>query len=108
MDQLIGAIIEQHELEAPSIFHVPAQDSFIAVGRICSETEGKLSTESNPPTLESTRANGNKVRVRLALQSAEEYSIFPGQVVALEGKNPTGKLLVATKLYDVQIHNCQK
>jgi len=57
-------------------------------------------TDTTPVTLESTRSNGNKVRVRLVLQNTEEYSIFPGQVVALEGKNPTGKLLLVSKLYE--------
>ncbi|NXA81464.1 DPOA2 polymerase, partial [Thryothorus ludovicianus] len=40
-------------------------------------------------------------QVPLDLSELPEYSLFPGQVVALEGTNSTGKRMVVSKLYEV-------
>ncbi|KAF9604536.1 hypothetical protein IFM89_007657 [Coptis chinensis] len=39
-------------------------------------------------------------RVRLDLQKLTQYSFFPGQVVGVEGHNPSGHCLVASKVFD--------
>lgn len=47
----------------------------------------------NSVLLESSRSIGSGVRVPLNLSSVPDYSIFPGQIVMLEGVNPDGKCL---------------
>ncbi|KAJ4960012.1 hypothetical protein NE237_019922 [Protea cynaroides] len=39
-------------------------------------------------------------RVRLDLQKLNHFSFFPGQVVGVEGHNPSGHRLVASKVID--------
>lgn len=39
------------------------------------------------------------ISVPLKLASVPSYALFPGQVVAVEGTNPTGDVVVAEKLY---------
>ncbi|GFY88166.1 DNA polymerase alpha 2 [Actinidia rufa] len=39
-------------------------------------------------------------RVRLDLQKLSQFSIFPGQIVGVEGHNPSGHCLIASKLID--------
>jgi DNA polymerase alpha subunit B len=46
--------------------------------------------------LEASRSLGSGVRIPLDLSSCPSYSIFPGQVVVLEGKNPDGSKFVVS------------
>ncbi|XP_075496202.1 uncharacterized protein LOC142533346 [Primulina tabacum] len=39
-------------------------------------------------------------RVRLDLQKLNQFSVFPGQIVGVEGLNPSGHCLVASKIID--------
>lgn len=48
--------------------------------------------------LESSRALGSGSRVPLDLSNCPQYSLFPGQLVALEGTNPDGLAFRATRL----------
>ncbi|SGZ48832.1 CIC11C00000003361 [Sungouiella intermedia] len=45
--------------------------------------------------LETSRLGGIGQRIPLDLSNLEEYSFFPGQVVGLRGRNPTGRAFVA-------------
>lgn len=47
----------------------------------------------NSVLLESSRCIGSGARVPLNLASVPHYSLFPGQIVMLEGVNPDGKCL---------------
>lgn len=76
----------------------PSQDSALHVGRICSEAEdGRLS--DSKLILEGSSATSDGVRVFLDLSRVTSYRVFPGQVVAVLATNPSGKQLLATKLY---------
>lgn len=46
-----------------------------------------------------------KARVRMSLRETPSFAVFPGQAVAVEGNNPTGKLLVVNKVFEVWINN---
>jgi hypothetical protein len=46
-------------------------------------------------------ATVGKARVRMSLRETPSFAVFPGQTVAVEGNNPTGKLLVVNKVYEV-------
>lgn len=61
------------------------------MGRIVCDSDAKLN--ENSVLLESSRSIGSGVRVPLNLSSVPNYSLFPGQIVMLEGVNPDGKCL---------------
>lgn len=74
---------------------LPAQDSITVLGQVCCDSNGKLNAHS--VLLEAGPDQGGQV-VPVDLSELKEYSLFPGQVVALEGMNTTGKKLMASKL----------
>lgn len=45
--------------------------------------------------LETSRLGGIGQRIPLDLSNLQEYSFFPGQIVGLKGRNPTGRTFVA-------------
>lgn len=70
------------------------------------DSNGKLNTSSI--LLESCLSN-NKLseNVQLQVNDVKEYSLFPGQIVVIEGRNPTGAKIIAEKLYtDVKLPMC--
>ncbi|XP_034399416.1 DNA polymerase alpha subunit B [Cyclopterus lumpus] len=74
---------------------LPAQDSITVLGQVCCDSNGKLNAHS--VLLEAGPEQGGQL-VPVDLSELKEYSLFPGQVVALEGMNTTGKKLMASKL----------
>lgn len=77
---------------------VAAQKSIFAVGMICCDGEGHLNEKSI--LLQSSIEHSAGRRVRLDVQHLSQYSLFPGQVVGIEGNNPSGHCLIASKLID--------
>ncbi|KAH8554014.1 DNA polymerase alpha subunit B N-terminal-domain-containing protein [Umbelopsis sp. PMI_123] len=78
------------------------QSSIMAVGRICCEdAAGKLNEQS--VVLESSRSMGMGKRVKLNLSNLPGYSVFPGQVVALNGVNNSGKLLTVSEFLPIPL-----
>lgn len=51
--------------------------------------------------LETSRLGGIGQRVPLDVSALSEYSFFPGQVVALRGRNPTGRTFVVHEVVDL-------
>lgn len=90
-------IVETGLFEEPTDPTVASQKSLFAVGMICCE-EGRL--KEKPILLQSSVEHSGGQRVRLDLQKLEQFSIFPGQVVGVEGHNPSGHCLVASKIID--------
>ncbi|KAI7870011.1 DNA polymerase alpha/epsilon subunit B-domain-containing protein, partial [Spinellus fusiger] len=76
----------------------PSQvDEFIAVGRVCCDaTEGKLNASS--VLLETSREISHGKRIPMDLGGIKDYSLFPGQIIAIQGINTTGKMIVAEKI----------
>lgn len=73
------------------------QDVSVFCGRICCDTEGgRLNPQSL--VLEGSIACSRGARVKLDIQSCETYRLFPGQVVAVIGRNPTGFCIVAQEI----------
>ncbi|XP_022887623.1 DNA polymerase alpha subunit B [Olea europaea var. sylvestris] len=83
------------EIMDPSI---ASQKSVFSVGMICCEEEGRL--KEKPILLQSSVEHSGGQRVRLDLQKLNQFSIFPGQVVGIEGHNPSGHCLIASKIVD--------
>lgn len=73
------------------------KSSFVTFGRIACDSDGRLNSKS--VILEGSRDLSLGELVQLDLTSVSKYSIFPGQVVAVEGHNVTGDRLVAKELY---------
>ncbi|KAM6562469.1 hypothetical protein CsatB_022467 [Cannabis sativa] len=77
---------------------VSSQKSIFSVGMICCDGEGRLNEKS--ALLQSSVEHSGGQRVRLELQNTNQYSIFPGQIVGIEGHNPSGHCLIASKVVD--------
>ncbi|CAI0425714.1 unnamed protein product [Linum tenue] len=89
--------------EEPSDHSVASGRSIFAVGMICCEEEGRLNDKSI--MLQSSIEHSGGQRVRLDLQKVNQFSVFPGQLflcrfVGVEGNNPSGYCLIASKLVD--------
>ncbi|KAJ8014897.1 hypothetical protein DPEC_G00020550 [Dallia pectoralis] len=76
---------------------LPAQDCVTVLGQVCCDSNGKLNAQS--VLLEAGPEQGGQ-QVAVDLTELREYSLFPGQVIIMEGMNTTGRKLVASKLYE--------
>ncbi|XP_011086737.1 DNA polymerase alpha subunit B [Sesamum indicum] len=92
------AYVSSKHYEEPVDPSIASQKSIFAVGMICCEEEGRL--KEKPILLQSSVEHSGGQRVRLDLQKLNQFSIFPGQVVAVEGHNPSGHCLIASKIID--------
>ncbi|KAK7849576.1 dna polymerase alpha subunit b [Quercus suber] len=92
LDQEIQSTDLSHKREELSV------KSIFAVGMICCDGEGHLNEKSI--LLQSSVEHSGGQRVRLELQKLSQFSVFPGQVVGIEGHNPSGHCLIASKLVD--------
>ncbi|KAJ8758864.1 hypothetical protein K2173_002643 [Erythroxylum novogranatense] len=77
---------------------VASQRNVFAVGMICCDGEGRLNEKSI--ILQSSVEHSGGQQVRLDLHQLDQCSIFPGQIVGIEGHNPSGHCLIASKLVD--------
>ncbi|KAL0357801.1 UNVERIFIED_CONTAM: DNA polymerase alpha subunit B [Sesamum calycinum] len=101
------AYVSSKHYEEPVDPSVASQKSIFSVGMICCEEEGRL--KEKPILLQSSYTwfdvfdsveHSGGQRVRLDLQKLNQFSIFPGQVVGVEGHNPSGHCLIASKIID--------
>eukprot|EP00951_Prasinocladus_malaysianus_P030223 scaffold283427_cov34-Prasinocladus_malaysianus.AAC.1 len=74
----------------------PAQEPVVVAGRIVCDSDGRINNQS--VLLEGCMHHSGGQRVRLDLSKLDSYSLFPGQVIAVEGFNPTGNLFIATRI----------
>ncbi|KAM9377081.1 DNA polymerase alpha subunit B [Pholidichthys leucotaenia] len=94
----LGEGLRSHfSVEEFSPVSLPAQDSITVLGQICCDSNGKLNAQS--VLLEAGPEQGGQ-QVPVDLSELKEYSVFPGQVVVMEGMNTTGRKLVASQLYE--------
>ncbi|KAG2702654.1 hypothetical protein I3843_06G093400 [Carya illinoinensis] len=92
------ALVASGLYEEPVDPTVASQKSIFTVGMICCDGEGHLNEKST--LLQSSVEHSGGQRVRLELQKLSQFSVFPGQVVGIEGHNPSGHCLIASKLVD--------
>ncbi|KAI4343365.1 hypothetical protein L6164_010722 [Bauhinia variegata] len=92
------ALVSSGLYEEPMDPTIASQKSVFTVGMICCDGEGRLNEKSI--MLQSSFEHSGGQRVRLELQQLSHFSIFPGQVVGVEGNNPSGHCLIASKLVD--------
>ena len=76
---------------------IAAQHMTLFVGRVCCDTEGgRLNAQSL--LLEGSQKTSQGARVRLDVSHCPTNRLFPGQVVAMLGTNPSGHCIVASQL----------
>ncbi|XP_072495224.1 DNA polymerase alpha subunit B [Notamacropus eugenii] len=98
IEELGYELKEFHKIEAFSPVSVPAQEPITLLGQIGCDSNGKLNPKS--VILEGDREHSLGVQIPVDLSELKEYSLFPGQVVVMEGSNTTGNKFIATKLYE--------
>lgn len=97
VDWLGKEICLKHGLDEPDHLKKLHSEPFIGIGHICCDANGRL----NPSSVLLEGARGHPsfgISVPLKLTSVSSYALFPGQVVAVEGTNPTGESLVAQRV----------
>uniref|UniRef100_A0A8C6KNQ8 DNA polymerase alpha subunit B n=1 Tax=Nothobranchius furzeri TaxID=105023 RepID=A0A8C6KNQ8_NOTFU len=97
IEDLGKSLISHFKIEELSCASLPAQDTISVLGQVCCDGNGKLNAKS--VLLEAGPDQGGQ-QVPVDLSELKEYSLFPGQVVVMEGMNATGERFVASKLYD--------
>ncbi|KAH9305014.1 hypothetical protein KI387_009418, partial [Taxus chinensis] len=75
-----------------------SQESVFVVGLVCCDGEGHLNDISI--LLEGSVEFSGGQRVKLDLHKLDGFSLFPGQVIGVEGNNPSGHCLVASRVVD--------
>eukprot|EP00026_Physarum_polycephalum_P003504 Phypoly_transcript_03517.p1 GENE.Phypoly_transcript_03517~~Phypoly_transcript_03517.p1 ORF type:complete len:684 (+),score=166.84 Phypoly_transcript_03517:196-2052(+) len=92
-------IQEEHMLPRPEMFHIPAQDPVVAMGRICAENDEVFGDKSVVLEADEERT---KARVSLEFKHMTEkgFSVFPGQIVIVEGVNLNGRSITVTDFYE--------
>ncbi|XP_015584966.1 DNA polymerase alpha subunit B [Cephus cinctus] len=69
-------------------------------GKVVHEMKGKLNNKSVMLVGCKTPLGQNKSScVRMDLSNVEQYSLFPGQIIAVECKNPTEDLLIVKEIF---------
>jgi hypothetical protein len=96
---MTAALARRYELTNVDPIGPTSQDTQVHIGRICCQSaEGRLT--SNSVMLEGSLALCNGRRIRLDLSRIEEYALFPGQIVAVEGNNAGDGAFVVRKIYE--------
>ncbi|XP_068117229.1 DNA polymerase alpha subunit B [Hyperolius riggenbachi] len=95
----LGEVLKDHyNIEEFTSVSFPAQETVTVLGQIACDSNGKMNAKS--VILEGDREHSSGMFVPVDLSELEEYSLFPGQVVVMEGTNSTGRKFVASKLYE--------
>ncbi|KAG0455006.1 hypothetical protein HPP92_024298 [Vanilla planifolia] len=103
---LLESCIEKHSKEfatsglygEPTDATLASQKNIFAVGMICCDGEGRLNEKSI--MLQGSVEHSGGQRVRIDVQKLHQFSLFPGQVVGLEGHNPSGHCLMASRVVE--------
>jgi DNA polymerase alpha subunit B len=97
LTKMAGEMEERYGMENVSAVGVPCTEEVQVVGRICNEAhEGRINKTS--VVLEGDRGNAGGARIELGLEALKTYSVFPGQIVGVQGLNPSGRKMVAKKI----------
>ncbi|NXV77345.1 DPOA2 polymerase, partial [Atlantisia rogersi] len=99
MEELGDALRTHHHLDDFASAQLPAQEAVTVLGQIGCDGNGKLNAKS--VVLEGDRHHSCGARIPLDLTELREFSLFPGQVVALEGTNSTGRRMMVSRIYEV-------
>ncbi|KAK6638803.1 hypothetical protein RUM43_007072 [Polyplax serrata] len=94
----LGKLIRsKHSLDEEMPMNHKGVNTFVLVGRIACDGEGRINSKT--VQLEGASDNASGEAVDLDMSVLQKYSIFPGQVVAVEAYNLTKDRLVVKELY---------
>ncbi|XP_041467785.1 DNA polymerase alpha subunit B-like [Lytechinus variegatus] len=97
IEDMSKTLQERHNIESVSHLALPIQESETVVGRICCDSNGRLNAQS--VMMEGSVESSAGKQVAVSLAEVKEFSLFPGQVVAMDGVNSAGVKFVASKIY---------
>ncbi|XP_005112449.1 DNA polymerase alpha subunit B [Aplysia californica] len=97
--QEMGTVLQNaHGIEDYAHLALPCQEAVTVCGRVCCDSIGKLNKQS--VLLEGSRETSAGKCISLDLTDLKQFSLFPGQVIACDGVNITGKKFSVHKIYD--------
>ncbi|KAL4193658.1 hypothetical protein AMTRI_Chr06g177850 [Amborella trichopoda] len=96
--RLSSALVASGECGEPSDATLASQKTLFSVGMVCCDGEGRLNDKSI--LFQGSVEHSGGQRVRLDLKNLVQFSLFPGQVIGIEGHNPSGHCFIASKLVD--------
>lgn len=73
------------------------QEVVTCVGRVCCDSESHLNAAS--VVLEGSRSVSFGRTIKLDLSNLRQYALFPGQIIAVQGVNPTGGTFIAHTIF---------
>lgn len=97
INEQTDALVNAHKLLDISPAGIPTQGKVTITGRICCDAEGKLNDKS--VILEGSRLVSDGARTRLDLSTPDSFSLFPGQIIAVDGVDATGRKMMTKKVY---------
>jgi DNA polymerase alpha subunit B len=81
----------------------PHQEPHFYVGRVCCDSIENVSLNEHSIVLESSRELGAGAKVKLNLttflDNGGSFALFPGQIIGLEARNPSGNCLDVCKIF---------
>lgn len=90
---------EAHFISELQPVGIPSPELVWVCGRICNEaTEGKINRQSI--ILEGSLKESGGRRIRLDVSELTEFSIFPGQIICVQGINPSGAVMTARRIIE--------
>ncbi|CDK25814.1 unnamed protein product [Kuraishia capsulata CBS 1993] len=79
----------------------PSQKQVVVVGRVVPDSsvnQHNIRLDATSVFLEASRVAGYGERAQLKLDNIQNYSFFPGQIVALRGQNPDGSGFIVDEI----------
>lgn len=94
MVRFVDILEKEYDIPAANATYSIANEPVVVVGRVCSDSsEGRINEASI--LLEGSMRHSKGLRVRLDTSRLKSLSLFPGQVIAVEGLNPSGHCITA-------------
>ncbi|KAK2707147.1 DNA polymerase alpha subunit B-like [Artemia franciscana] len=98
IDYMGSIIVEENDLGEVANVSQQHPDPVICVGRICCEAaDARLNSKS--VLLQGSVSSSKGGTTSLDVSEVANYALFPGQVVAVRGSNPTGKIINVSEIY---------
>lgn len=98
---------DKYEIEDWGQIQLPSVETVPVLGRICADHTGRLNAASI--FLEGSQEISSGQNICIDVSRLNEFSFFPGQIIAGLGINTTGKKLILEKLYQgIYPPYCQK
>jgi len=94
MQRLVDLLEKDFGIVASNSVYNIANEPVVVVGRVCNDSAAGRINEASI-LIEGTAAHSQGMKVRLDTSKLKSLTLFPGQVVAVEGINPSGHCITA-------------